>query len=56
MLVSMWTLPDRAWCLFNTSKKMAPKVTVRVPTVDLGLMPAVRTEFTKAMTSRTASP
>lgn len=57
VLVSMWTLPDRALvCLFNTAKKMAPKVTVHIPTVDLGLMPAVRTEFTKAYDLETGEP
>lgn len=49
VLVSMWTLPDRALlCLFNTSKQTVPGVTVRLPTVDLGLLPMVRTEFTRA--------
>ena len=53
----MWTLPDRALlCLFNTTKKTPAKVTVRVPTIDLGLMPAVRTEFTKAYDLETGEP
>ncbi|MCX7935757.1 MAG: hypothetical protein N3A66_10930, partial [Planctomycetota bacterium] len=49
VLVSMWTLPDRALlCLFNTDKKQTAQVAVRVPLVDLGLMPSVRSEYLKA--------
>lgn len=57
VLVSMWTLPDRALlCLFNTGKKATANVSVTVPTVDLGLMPNVRTEYTKAYDLETAAP
>lgn len=46
VLVSMWTLPDRALlCAFNTDKKNGLTAKVRVPLVDLGLMPHVRAEF-----------
>jgi hypothetical protein len=49
VLVSLWTLPDRALlCLFNSGKNAMTDVTVRVPTVDLGLMPDLRSEYTKA--------
>ncbi len=49
VLASMWTSPDRALlCLFNTDKKQTVETTVRVPTVDLDLMPSVRSEYTRA--------
>jgi hypothetical protein len=48
-LTSMWTLPDRLMlCLFNADKTRPATPTVRVPLVDLGLMPAIRAEFIRA--------
>ncbi len=49
VLVSMWTLPDRAMVVaFNTNKKKAASVSIRLPLADLGLMPKVRSEYLKA--------
>jgi len=47
VLVSLWTLPDRALlCAFNTSKaKTATGTIIRVPLEDLGLLPKVRSEY-----------
>ncbi len=46
ILVSMWTLPDRAlMCAFNTDKKAPATATIRIPLSDLGLMPKIRSEY-----------
>jgi len=48
-LVSMWSRSDRVLlCLFNQDKKAPANAKVRVPLVDLGLMPKVRGEYIRA--------
>lgn len=48
-LVAMWSLPDRVLlCLFNTDRQTLADAVVRVPLVDLGLMPKLRSEYIKA--------
>jgi hypothetical protein len=57
VLASMWTLPDRLMlCLFNTGKKQLAAPTVRVPLVDLGLMPELRSEYIRAYDFETGAP
>ncbi len=47
LLVSLWTLPDRALvCVYNTDKTTpATGATIRLPLADLGLMPRIREEY-----------
>ena len=49
VLVSMWTLPDRALlCAFNMNKAKTVRADIRLPLQDLGLMPDVRSEYIRA--------
>lgn len=46
VLVSMWTLPDRALlCAFNYGEDTETDVSIRLPLEDLDLMPKVREEY-----------
>jgi hypothetical protein len=47
VLVSMWTLPDRAMlCAFNhAGEGRGKRVRIRVPLRDLGLFPGIRSEY-----------
>jgi hypothetical protein len=46
VLVSMWTLPDRALlCAFNMKKKEPTAVEIHLPLEDMGLLPNVRSEY-----------
>lgn len=50
LLVSLWTLPDRALvCVYNTDKATTiAGATIRLPLQDLGLMPHLRAQYLTA--------